>query len=258
MSASIAGLFMTMIDLRLGDWRDVLATIECDALITDPPYDARTHDATNKYVSASTLPDGASRASIGYEAMTPGGMRDMIDVLAHRVRGWIAIMTSHTLAQSALDAMARHRRYVFAPIPIIQPRPRLMGDGPASWTVWLCVSRPRTMEYREWGCLPGAYLSSTDRTGIVTGAKPLSLMRAIVRDYSRPGELVCDPFAGGATTLIAAASEGRRAIGAEANRDTHEAALRRIKAGIELPLPFAADAETASNTSLFTDDGGAT
>lgn len=30
-------------DLRLGRWQDVLADVECDALICDPPYSARTH-----------------------------------------------------------------------------------------------------------------------------------------------------------------------------------------------------------------------
>jgi len=42
---------------------------------------------------------------------------------------------------------------------------------------------------------------------MIIGGKPMWLMRALVRDYSRPGNLVCDPCAGGATTLIAAAIE---------------------------------------------------
>ena len=65
----------------------------------------------------------------------------------------------------------------------------------------------------------------------VAGGKPLWLMRAIIRDYTRPGDLVCDPCAGGGTTLLAAAIEGRRAIGAEMNPDTHSKATARIAAG---------------------------
>ena len=56
-------------------------------------------------------------------------------------------------------------------------------------------------------------------------------MRALVRDYTRPGDLVCDPCAGGATTLLAAAIEGRRAIGAELDPSTHAKAMRRIARG---------------------------
>lgn len=30
-------------DLRLGRYQDVLADVECDAVIADPPYSERTH-----------------------------------------------------------------------------------------------------------------------------------------------------------------------------------------------------------------------
>ena len=33
----------TMIDLRLGDYREVMQDVEPDAVIVDPPYGARTH-----------------------------------------------------------------------------------------------------------------------------------------------------------------------------------------------------------------------
>jgi len=56
-------------------------------------------------------------------------------------------------------------------------------------------------------------------------------MRAIVRDYSRPGELVCDPCAGGGTTLLAAVLEGREAIGTELDPKTFELAVARLRKG---------------------------
>jgi DNA modification methylase len=49
-------------------------------------------------------------------------------------------------------------------------------------------------------------------------------MRALVRDYSRPGDLIVDPCMGSATTILAAVIEGRRAIGAEMDPKT----LRRL------------------------------
>lgn len=60
------------------------------------------------------------------------------------------------------------------------------------------------------------------------GGKPLWLMRALVTDYTVPGEVVYDPCAGSATTLIAAAMEGRWAIGCEPDREAYEAACRRL------------------------------
>lgn len=54
--------------------------------------------------------------------------------------------------------------------------------------------------------------------------KPAWLMQALVRHYSRSGQLVCDPLAGYASTLRAARAEGRRAIGSEMDPAVAEAA----------------------------------
>jgi len=53
-------------------------------------------------------------------------------------------------------------------------------------------------------------------------------MRAIIRDYTRPGDLVCDPCAGAGTTLLAARMEGRRSIGAEMMPEHYDIARRRL------------------------------
>ncbi len=136
--------------------------------------------------------------------------------------------TSHDLIPVFEAEYARAGRYHFAPVPVIQPRPRLVGDGPASWAVYLMMARPRNREFATWGCLPGYYPSRTDRTGICAGAKPLDLMRTLVRHYSRPGELVVDTHAGGGTLLLAALIEGRRAIGSEKDVERHAKAFARV------------------------------
>lgn len=45
--------------------------------------------------------------------------------------------------------------------------------------------------------------------------KPIDLMKAMVRDLSRKGDLIVDPFSGSGCVCAAAVSEGRRAIGIE-------------------------------------------
>jgi site-specific DNA-methyltransferase (adenine-specific) len=57
-------------------------------------------------------------------------------------------------------------------------------------------------------------------------------------DDSRPGDLICDPCAGGGTTLLAAVIEGRRAIGAECDPETFELAVRRLRRGYTPCLNF--------------------
>jgi hypothetical protein len=46
---------------------------------------------------------------------------------------------------------------------------------------------------------------------------PVSFATAAVREYTKPGDCVFDPFAGRATSLFAAASEGRVGLGIEIN-----------------------------------------
>jgi hypothetical protein len=125
--------------------------------------------------------------------------------------------------------LERRGRYVFAPVAWTNPggNVRLCGDGPANWTCWAVVSRPRKMA--KWRALPGHYVVTQDRKQAVVGGKPVALMQGLVRDYSRPGELVCDPCSGGGTTARACMIEGRRFVGAEKDPKTHALAMERIR-----------------------------
>lgn len=225
-------------NLHLGRWQDVLADVTCDAVITDPPYGGRTHMGHNDAAASTVAFTGeATRTNLAYHHWTPDDVREFVASWAPRCRGWLCAMTSHDLVPAYEAALGAFGRFTFAPLPIIQKRPRLVGDGPSSWTVYLVVSRPRGAPFSTWGCLPGAYFSHTEQNSAVAGAKPLSLMRSIVRDYSRPGDLVCDPCAGGGTTLLAALTEGRRAVGAELDPITHAAAQIRLDRGYTPLLP---------------------
>lgn len=57
---------------------------------------------------------------------------------------------------------------------------------------------------------------------------PVELVERCVLALSRPGDLVLDPFAGVASTMIAALRHKRRAFGIEKNRRYYDIALRRI------------------------------
>jgi site-specific DNA-methyltransferase (adenine-specific) len=219
--------------LHLGPWQEALAGVDAvNAIITDPPYGVRTHEGWNageKQVRSAT--GQATRTAIAYDAMSPSEVFKFVDHWAPRCSGWMAVMTSHDLIGCWEQAFRDAKRLPFAPVPIIQKRPRLLGDGPASWAVYLMVARPRTRQMASWGCLPGAYEAPTEKEVGVAGAKPLGLMQAIVRDYSRPGDLVCDPFLGSGTTALAAVNEGRRFIGAEAKREHYDIAVVRTSRG---------------------------
>ncbi len=222
-------------DLRLGDWRDVLADVRVDVLIADPPYGTRTHVGHDHASRDARISDNSKRSALGYAAWSPADVREFVASWAPRVRGWMCVMSCSQLVPAYAEAFAHHDRVTFAPVPCIirGMTVRMAGDGPSNWAIYLNVARPRTREYARWGTLPGHYDSPPRPRGKgkgagVTGGKPLGLMRQIVRHYSRPGDLVCDPCAGHGTTLDAARFEGRPSLGAEVDPETCDEALRRL------------------------------
>jgi site-specific DNA-methyltransferase (adenine-specific) len=59
--------------------------------------------------------------------------------------------------------------------------------------------------------------------------KPLGVMRWIIEKYSKPGDLILDPFCGSGTTCVAAEQLGRRYIGIEISEDYCKIARRRVQ-----------------------------
>jgi site-specific DNA-methyltransferase (adenine-specific) len=208
-------------ELRCGRWQKVLAGVEVDHLITDPPYGGRTHgnDQMEKRFGWRDL---------SYQQWGHREVEAFVDHWCGRVIGWMACMTSDDLAGHYRSSYECNGRLDFAPVPLLSHRPRLQGDGPGSGAVYLMVARPREKRFTGWGSLPCWYEYRPD-AGMHIGGKPLALMRKLVRDYTRPGDLVCDPCAGGGTTLLAAVLEGRRAIGAEMDPDTFAKAAARLE-----------------------------
>ena len=215
-------------DLRRGRWQEALADVEqVDAVIVDAPYSARTHGGHDRQVQRCIEEgDRLGMRELSYTALGEQDVRAFVEAWSPRCRGWFVTITDHVLAPVWAAALEDAGRYVFYPLPWVAPgsRVRLSGDGPSCWTCWIVVARPRTREFATWGTLPGAYVINADR-GAHIGGKPIALMEALVRDYTRPGDLVCDPCAGYGTTLAAAARNGRRAVGAELDPETHAQAL---------------------------------
>lgn len=235
-----------LMELRKGDWREVLADVEPDHVITDPPYSARTHGKQRHGRRDGHGDDWASARGIGYAHWTGDDVKALYG--AFPAAGWIAALTDSELWPYWIAHSKAAGRTNFAPVSCVLRgmNVRLAGDGPSNWSIHLAVARLKSIS--KWGTLPGAYVGNpfdpgentakASRRQSVVGAKPAWLMRQIVRDYSRKGELVCDPCAGGGTTLLAAAMEGRRAIGAEIDPKTFALAVKRLEAGYTPQFSF--------------------
>ena len=80
-----------------------------------------------------------------------------------------------------------------------------------------------------WEDIPNLQASSSERAGWPT-QKPLALYERMILASSNPGDTVCDPFAGCATTLVAAERLGRQWVGMDIWERAHEVVMDRLKA----------------------------
>lgn len=59
--------------------------------------------------------------------------------------------------------------------------------------------------------------------------KPVAALKPLIAAFSQPGDMVMDPFAGSASTLIAARELGRKYVGFELDAQHHHTATRRLR-----------------------------
>ena len=225
-----------MTDLRLGRWQDVLADVgSCDSLITDPPYSERS---AKGYRTGNAPTD---TRGISYGSITEADAFELAAWWAPRTLRWAVVFGDHISFRWHESAWRKQDWYTFAPVIWAKTAcaPRLRGDGPASQVDHMLMARPRSL--KPDGHRTGWYLASTPRHGHggmgVTGNKDPEAMRALIRDYSRRGDLVIDPYCGSGTTALACVLEGRRCITSEVDPATHEIARRRLS-GYTPDLPL--------------------
>lgn len=217
----------------------------CDLLCVDAPYSEVTHGGHNGGMASvserapvkgnGVRDTGRPRRTLDYAAWGVEEVDAFIRTWLPLTRGWVVSITDDVLAPVWSTCLERAGRYVFAPLPFVArgSTVRLTGDGPPSWTAWLIVARPRRAPYSRWyrhhHDVPGAYvlpLGFSEEKAVV-GGKPLWLLERLVEDYSRPGDIVCDPCCGAGTTVLAASRTGRIGIGGDVSREHAELAAAR-------------------------------
>lgn len=250
-------------DLRLGDCLAAdgmpsLADKSVGCVIVDPPYSEHVH-AKSRSGSMARAANGLDRPGgfsiaidLGFEAITQDTMEACADQFARIARRWVLVfcdMESAHLWRGAcvssggleyIRTLAWHK---------VGGAPQFTGDRPAVWGETIVVCHPKGRKKWNGGGKQGWYSCAPagDRDGsglderMHTTQKPVALMEALIRDFTNPGELICDPFAGSGTTLLAATRLGRKSIGWEKNADTHATALRRLQGERQLPEGFLDD-----------------
>lgn len=216
-----------------------LADKSVDHVITDPPYEAEAHTQGRRCFSGASgeyAKGGVGERPLDFDPITDD-LRGAIGREVARVsRRWAVVFCQVEAAmkwRSALvDGGSVYRRAGVWVKP--GAAPQFTGDRPGMGyeTLVICHSPGRSTwnsggKHGVWTFSP----QSADRQH--TTQKPLPLMEALVRDFTDPGELVCDPFAGSGTTGVACIRLGRRFVGWEKDPRYHAIAVKRLRAARE-------------------------
>lgn len=205
-----------------GDCRFVcLGDLGAHHVITDPPYDEKTHDGAK-----STLrPDWAP---IGF---LPLETAEVVPLLQQAVPRWV-------VSFCALEMLGDYKRisgdrWVRAGFwHRLGGAPQFTGDRPAQPGEGIAIMRG-TAGGRMWWNGGGGH--AFFQHPIIHGGKvhptqkPESLMLELITLFTDPGETILDPFMGSGTTLVAAKRLGRKAIGFEISEQFCKEAVNRLK-----------------------------
>lgn len=217
-----------------GDCRDVLADIDpVDVVITDPPYDERTHAGARTLSMDARVKASAGKRGIVASAAMPIDFNPLLSLeftagLWQWATRWCVIFCSMEMLGTYRDlAPECWIRSGFWRRP--DGAPQITGDRPAQPGEGIAIlhrpgrkrwNRGGHHAYWEYGIERGDRIHPTQ--------KPEPLMCALVLDFSDSGETILDPFMGSGTTLVAAKRLGRNAIGIEIQEQYCEQAAKRL------------------------------
>jgi DNA modification methylase len=240
-------------ELRLGDCLDPERGLpslgSCDHVITDPPYSRDLYKNFRSNSSARKARNG--KLSNSYTALASESIGAADDIVAPASTEMLRASSRWVLAFH--DAESGHmwreqfgEAYVRAGIWVkTNPMPQVSGDRPAQGFESFTLAHRSGRKRWNGGGRAAVYtcgaLQSNWHERVNNNhpcPKPLSLMEALVRDFTDPGELICDPFAGSGTTGVACIRLGRRFIGWERDPKYFAIAVKRLRAAREQMTMF--------------------
>ena len=107
-----------------------------------------------------------------------------------------------------------------------------MGDIDASWCpsyefIIYAKKGRRNLNHQRESVLRFSRVGAKQR--IHPTEKPVALLEELIKISTSPGDLIVDPFAGSASTLVAAKNLGRSCIGVEYDSERYKLASQRLQ-----------------------------
>ena len=223
-----------------------LADRSVDHVISDPPYGERTHHnhrvgSTAAYAGYTASPSRAKE--IGFDPLTSEQMRGLAEQFARVARRWSIVFCEIEQTGAWQSEMIRAGLDYVRTGAWVKPgsTPQFSGDRPAVGFEAIVISHTKGRKRWNGGGKHGVWtipiVKHQVEERLHTTQKPLDLMRELVSDFTDPGDIILDPFAGSGTTGVAAIQLGRRFIGWERDANYHAIAMRRLRGDEAKPNP---------------------
>ena len=200
--------------LELGDNQPELAVADIrtwnpgtvDAIVTDPPYigDAIPLYEALRDFALRTLREGGALVVMTWQAILP----DVLNALEHPELAYRWTICWHY--EHSANTVDYKRRVFDRWKPVLVFHRGAMPTDVSMIADWISSPAP-AKDLHDWQqSLPG--------------------FEQLVRSFSTPGDLVCDPFLGGGTTALAALAHTRRFAGCDIDAAAIETTRRRLAA----------------------------
>lgn len=226
-------------EIRLQDCLAGMKELEAGSVahvLSDPPFESEAHTLQRRVKRGPSIGTGDGRVAaieaLSFPPITETERVAFAVEAARVARRWVIVFCQAEAVAVWRDTLEAaglvYRRACVWVKPDAQPQ--LSGDRPGmGYESMVCAHQPGRSKWNAGGKV-GVYQfnkNENERHQHPT-QKPLPLMEALVRDFTDPGELVLDPFAGSGTTGVACKRLGRRFLGFERDPKFHAAAVKRL------------------------------
>lgn len=232
--------------LYLGDCLEIMPTlVHADHCLTDPPFEAEAHTLQRRINTGKTR--GGDNDALTCEQLPFAPIKNRNEVAAAITKitdGWALAFCQAEAVQAWRESFeaagAKYKRAMVWVKP--DGMPQYSGDRPGMGyesivSVWCGNGKS------QWngGGKHGVFIvNKNDAIGTAPHptTKPQKLMTTLVALFSKPAELILDPFMGSGSTGVSCARLGRKFIGIEIEPKYFDIACKRIEEAYKQPDMF--------------------
>lgn len=220
------------VTLYHGDCRELLPSLpdrSVDCVITDPPYTERTHA-----MAKTNRGRGHGVKALNFDSMGDGELRRLLSECGRITSRWVVTSLAYQHAFSFDESPPEGLRVLRLGVWVkTNPMPQISADRPGQgWESIAYMHRSDVKPAWRGGGRHGNYILPVQQGGEHPTVKPMAMVADWVRNFTEPGDLILDPFAGSGTTGRAALNEGRRALLVEQSERYCEVIAKRLSQGV--------------------------